>query len=56
MKRQNTRDKENQTDRVECHYTSMTHRSRYNWVSERIINKRKILKRSEEGEKGRCLP
>ena len=27
MKRQNTRDKENQTDRVECHYTSMTHRS-----------------------------
>ena len=29
---------------------------RYNWVSERITNKRKILKRSGEGEKGRCLP
>jgi hypothetical protein len=29
---------------------------RYNWVSERITNKRKILRRSGEGEKGRCLP
>jgi hypothetical protein len=28
----------------------------YNWVSERITNKRKILRRSGEGEKGRCLP
>ena len=27
---------------------------RYNWVSERITNKRKILRRSGEGEKGRC--
>jgi hypothetical protein len=26
---------------------------RYNWVSERITNKRKILRRSGEGEKGR---
>jgi hypothetical protein len=29
---------------------------RYNWVSERITNKRNILRRSGEGEKGRCLP
>jgi hypothetical protein len=29
---------------------------RYNWVSERITNKGKILKRSGEGEKGRYLP
>jgi hypothetical protein len=29
---------------------------RYNWVSERITNKRKILRRSGEGEKGRYLP
>ena len=29
---------------------------RYNWVSERITNKQKILRRSGEGEKGRCLP
>jgi hypothetical protein len=28
----------------------------YNWVSERITNKRKILRRSGEGERGRCLP
>jgi hypothetical protein len=27
-----------------------------NWVSERITNKRTILRRSGEGEKGRCLP
>ena len=26
------------------------------WVSERITNKRKILRRSGEGVKGRCLP
>ena len=26
------------------------------WVSERITNKRKILRRSEEGENDRCLP
>jgi hypothetical protein len=29
---------------------------RYNWVSERITNKRKRLRRSGEGEKGRYLP
>jgi hypothetical protein len=29
---------------------------RYSWVSERITNKRKILRRSGEGEKGRGLP
>jgi hypothetical protein len=29
---------------------------RYNWVSERITNKRKILRWSGEGGKGRCLP
>jgi hypothetical protein len=29
---------------------------RYNWVSEKITNKRKILRRSGEGVKGRCLP
>jgi hypothetical protein len=28
----------------------------YNWVSERITNKGKILRRSGEGVKGRCLP
>jgi hypothetical protein len=34
----------------------ITIQSYYNWVSERITNKGKILRRSEEGEKGRCLP
>jgi hypothetical protein len=28
----------------------------YNWVSERITNKRNILRRIGEGVKGRCLP
>jgi hypothetical protein len=40
------------------HFTSIffTYLWSYNWVSERITDKWKILRWSGEGEKGRCLP
>jgi hypothetical protein len=41
---------------LKCKVSLLNTDKRYNWVSERITNKRKILKRSGEGVKGRCLP